>query len=73
VIALSSMAGAHLDFCTRLKPLLEAAGLGARLWIIGGNLPAVDHDALRALGFRGVFATGSKLDAITDFIKDHVR
>jgi methylmalonyl-CoA mutase, C-terminal domain len=69
VIALSSMAGSHLPFCTRLKPLLEHAGLGDRLWIIGGNLPAQDHDALRALGFKGVFQTGSRLDAICDFIK----
>lgn len=69
VIALSSMAGAHLSFCERLRPLLIEAGLGERLWIIGGNLPAADHDALRALGFKGVFATGSKLDAITDFIR----
>lgn len=69
VIALSSMAGSHLPFCTRLKPLLEAAGLADRLWIIGGNLPAQDHDALRALGFKGVFQTGSRLDAICDFIK----
>lgn len=71
VIALSSMAGSHLPFCTRLKPLLEAAGLGDRLWIIGGNLPAQDHDALRELGFKGVFQTGSRLDAICDFIKAH--
>ena len=71
VIALSSMAGSHLPFCTRLKPLLEAAGLGDRLWVIGGNLPAQDHDALRALGFKGVFQTGSRLDAICDFIKAH--
>jgi methylmalonyl-CoA mutase, C-terminal domain len=69
VIALSSMAGSHLPFCTRLKPLLEAAGMGNRLWIIGGNLPAQDHDSLRALGFKGVFQTGSRLDAICDFIK----
>jgi methylmalonyl-CoA mutase C-terminal domain/subunit len=69
VIALSSMAGAHLSFCERLKPLLDAAGLDQALWIIGGNIPAADHDALRALGFEGVFATGSRLDAITDFIK----
>ena len=27
----------------------------------------LSDDALRALGFKGVFATGSKLDAITDF------
>jgi methylmalonyl-CoA mutase, C-terminal domain len=73
VIALSSMAGSHLPFCTRLKPMLEAAGLGDRLWVIGGNLPAQDHEALRALGFRGVFPTGTRLDAITDFIKANLR
>jgi methylmalonyl-CoA mutase, C-terminal domain len=73
VIALSSMAGSHLPFCTRLKPMLEAAGLGNRLWVIGGNLPAQDHEALRALGFRGVFPTGTRLDAITDFIKANLR
>ena len=72
VIALSSMAGSHLPFCGRLKPLLEEAGLGDKLWIIGGNLPAQDHDALRALGFAGVFPTGSKLDAIGEFIKERV-
>ncbi|CAG0958923.1 methylmalonyl-CoA mutase, C-terminal domain [Burkholderiales bacterium] len=69
VIALSSMAGSHLAFCRRLKPLLEDAGLGDRLWIIGGNLPKQDHDALRALGFKGVFQTGSRLDDITGFIE----
>ena len=72
VIALSSMAGSHLPFCGRLKPLLEEAGLGDKLWIIGGNLPAQDHDALHALGFAGVFPTGSKLDAIGNFIKERV-
>lgn len=71
VIALSSMAGAHLAFCRRLKPLLEAAGLADRLWMIGGNIPAADHDALRALGFVGVFPVGSALDATCDFIRAH--
>ena len=69
VIALSSMAGSHLAFCRRLQPLLEEAGLTDKLWIIGGNLPAQDHDDLRALGFKGIFPTSSKLDAICDFIK----
>ena len=71
VIALSSMAGAHLDFCRRLEPLLDAAGLADRLWIIGGNIPAADHDALRALGFVGVFPVGSALDATCDFVRAH--
>jgi methylmalonyl-CoA mutase C-terminal domain/subunit len=73
VVALSSMAGSHLSFCRRLKPLLEADGLDDKLWVIGGNLPAQDHQALRELGFKGIFPSGSKLDAICDYIKKEVK
>ena len=73
VIALSSLAGSHLPFCRRLKPLLEQAGLSDKLWMIGGNLPAQDHAALRELGFVGIFPTGSKLDAITAYIRENVQ
>jgi methylmalonyl-CoA mutase C-terminal domain/subunit len=73
VIALSSLAGSHLPFCRRLKPLLEAAGLSDKLWMIGGNLPAQDHAALRELGFEGIFPTGSKLDAITAYVRENVQ
>ena len=69
VIALSSMAGSHLPICRKLKPLLEQAGLGDKLWVIGGNLPAQDHDALRALGFKGIFPSSSKLDDIVNYIR----
>ena len=71
VIALSSLAGSHLPFCRKLKPLLEAGQLTDKLWVIGGNLPAQDHDALRELGFKGIFPTGSRLDAITDYIREN--
>jgi methylmalonyl-CoA mutase C-terminal domain/subunit len=73
VISLSSLAGSHLPFCRKLKPLLEQAGLADKLWMIGGNLPAQDHAALRELGFKGIFPTGSKLDAITAYIREQVR
>jgi methylmalonyl-CoA mutase C-terminal domain/subunit len=69
VIALSSMAGSHLPVCRKLKPLLEQAGLTDKLWIIGGNLPAQDHDALRALGFKGIFPSSSRLEDIVNFIR----
>ena len=72
VIALSSMAGSHVAFCRRLKPLLDEAGLADKLWIIGGNLPRQDHDTLRELGFKGVFPTGSRLDEITGYIERNV-
>ena len=73
VIALSSLAGSHLPFCRKLKPLLEQAGLGDKLWVIGGNLPAQDHEALRALGFKGIFPTSSRLDAVCDYIKANIQ
>jgi methylmalonyl-CoA mutase C-terminal domain/subunit len=73
VISLSSMAGSHLPFCRKLKPLLEEAGLDDKLWMIGGNLPAQDHEALRELGFKGIFPTGSKLDAIVDYIRQNAK
>ena len=68
VIALSSMAGSHVPFCTRLAPQLRAAGLGDKLWIIGGNLPAQDHARLRELGFAGIFPTGSSLSSIVAYV-----
>jgi len=72
VIALSSMAGSHLPICRKLKPLLEQSGLGDRLWVIGGNLPAQDHDALRELGFKGIFPSSSRLEDIVEFIRANV-
>jgi methylmalonyl-CoA mutase C-terminal domain/subunit len=72
VIGLSSMAGSHLPFCRKLKPLLEKAGLGDKLWLIGGNLPAQDHAELRTLGFKGIFPSSSKFTDIVDFIKTGV-
>jgi methylmalonyl-CoA mutase C-terminal domain/subunit len=72
VIALSSMAGSHLPFCRKLKPMLEQAGLGQRLWIIGGNIPTQDHAALKELGFEGIFPSSSRLDDIVDFVRARV-
>jgi len=72
VIALSSLAGSHLPFCRKLKPLLEAGGLTDKLWMIGGNLPRQDHAALGELGFKGIFPTGSRFEDIVDFIRKNV-
>ncbi len=71
IVALSSMAGSHISFCERLKPLLDDAGLGEKLWIIGGNLPKADHPRLAELGFRGIFPSSSRLEDIVDFIRSN--
>ncbi len=71
VVAISSLAGSHISFCERLKPLLEQAGLGGKLWIIGGNLPKADHARLAELGFRGIFPSSSRLSDIVSFIREN--
>ena len=73
VVALSSMAGSHVPICRKLKPLLEKAGLGDKLWIIGGNLPERDHEELRSLGFKGIFPSSSRLEDIVNFIRANVQ
>ena len=73
VIALSSMSGSHVPFCEKLNRLLHDAGLGDKLWVIGGNLPQQDHARLRELGFRGIFPSSSRLDAIVDFIRTNAQ
>ncbi|HXX83192.1 MAG TPA: cobalamin B12-binding domain-containing protein [Casimicrobiaceae bacterium] len=73
VIAVSSMAGSHLPLCAQLKARLEEAGLGDKLWIIGGNLPEQDAPRLRELGFKGIFPTGSRLPDIVNYIRENVQ
>ena len=72
VIGLSSMAGSHLQFCERLKELLEENKLTDKLWIIGGNIPKRDFEELRTLGLDGIFPTGTHFEEITNFIRENV-
>ena len=73
VIGLSSLAGAHIPFSKKLKGLLDQYGLGEKLWIIGGCIPEQDHAELRSIGLDGIFAGGTKLDEIVDFINANVK
>lgn len=74
VVGLSIMAGAHLPLCRKVARELAAAGIDEKvLWIVGGNIPQRDHEALRELGVAGVFALGSPFEAIADFIRERTR
>jgi methylmalonyl-CoA mutase C-terminal domain/subunit len=72
VIGLSSMAGSHVQFCKRLKELLEENKLTDKLWIIGGNIPQRDFEELKTLGLDGIFPTGSHFEEFTNFIRENV-
>lgn len=71
VIGLSSLAGSHIEFCTKLKGLIDQYGLKEKLWVIGGCIPKQDHGALKEIGLDGIFPNGSRLEDIVDFISSN--
>jgi methylmalonyl-CoA mutase C-terminal domain/subunit len=70
VLGLSIMSGSHVPLCAQIKDLLQEKGLANILWIVGGNIPAKDHDELKALGVAAVFGVGSPLESVVDFIRE---
>ena len=70
-VGLSVLSGAHLDYCSRLKRRLDEQGASDVLLLVGGTIPEADRPALEGLGFR-VFATGSHLRDIVDFVRREV-
>ncbi len=74
VVGLSILSGAHGPLCERVAAALKAADAKAELmWLVGGNIPARDHEALRAIGVHGVFPTGSDFADIVQFIREGVQ
>jgi methylmalonyl-CoA mutase C-terminal domain/subunit len=72
VIGLSILSGSHLPICARFAELREEYGLRDRIWLVGGNIPAKDRDALTRLGVDAVFPFGSSLRSIVDYMNEHV-
>ncbi|NMC72085.1 MAG: methylmalonyl-CoA mutase [Myxococcales bacterium] len=73
VLGLSILSGAHLPLCRKVAEALKAVGRSDVLWLVGGNIPRRDHAALRALGVRGIFPTGSSFDEVVAFVRAEVR
>ena len=69
-IGVSILSGAHLPLLEKLATALREAGLEKKLWLAGGVIPKQDREAVRGLGFEGVFPTGAGFDEIADFIRE---
>ena len=72
VIGLSILSGSHIPICRRVKTLLEENDLTDILWIVGGNVPQKDHEALEELGVHAVFSVGTPTQSVVDFIREKV-
>lgn len=72
VLGLSVLSGSHVPICRKIADLLQANQVNNLVWIVGGNIPREDHSVLQKLGVHAVFAVGSSIDEIVDFIDRQV-
>jgi methylmalonyl-CoA mutase C-terminal domain/subunit len=70
VMGVSILSGAHIPICEKLAALRESYGIDDKYWLVGGNIPARDHEALKSLGVDGVFPTGSRFEDIVETIRN---
>ncbi|MFQ5594048.1 MAG: cobalamin B12-binding domain-containing protein [Anaerolineae bacterium] len=68
VIGLSILSGAHLPLTEQLMQRLREEGMDDVLVVVGGNIPHQDRPKLLELGVAAVFATGSRLEEISEFV-----
>ncbi len=72
VVGLSILSGSHLPLCRKVRDELKAHDIDNKLWIVGGNIPKKDHEALKDLGVDAIFPTSSRLEDIVEFIREQV-
>ncbi|HEY8348027.1 MAG TPA: cobalamin B12-binding domain-containing protein [Symbiobacteriaceae bacterium] len=73
VVAISSLAGAHLTLIPELTRLLKEQGADDMLVLAGGVIPQEDVPALKEAGVAAVFGPGSDLDEIIRFTRENVQ
>ena len=69
VIGLSILSGAHNRLVLDLVDLFSKAGEKMPLLIIGGIIPADDHENLKKHGVAGIFTPGTSFHEMVDFIR----
>jgi methylmalonyl-CoA mutase C-terminal domain/subunit len=73
VIGLSIMSGAHLSITEKLIKKAKEEGIGDKMIVVGGVIPARDIPKLKEMGVKGVFPGGVPFSEIVDFLKQNVK
>ncbi len=66
VIGLSILSGTHLIIAENIRETMNERGIQIP-WVVGGNIPVQDVDALMELGPANVFPTGTQLKEVVEF------
>ena len=68
LIGLSILSGTHLVLCQQMNDEMKKRGLTIP-WIVGGNIPDEDVDAIKATGATAAFPTGTTIDEVIEYCK----
>ena len=66
LIGLSILSGTHLVLCEQMNEEMKKNNLSIP-WIVGGNIPDGDVDAISDLGATAAFATGTTIEEVINF------
>ncbi len=69
VLAISILSGAHMTLVPRILELVAAQGQENLLVVVGGIIPAQDHQPLKDLGVAEIFGPGTTIQTTADFIR----
>ncbi len=67
IIGLSILSGTHQILCEKLTEEMLKHKLNIP-WIVGGNIPAEDVEALRKTGAVEAFPTGTQIETVVGYI-----
>ena len=66
LIGLSILSGTHLVLCQQMNDEMKKRGFSIP-WIVGGNIPDEDVEAIKAIGATAAFPTGTTIDEVIEF------
>lgn len=67
IIGLSILSGTHQLLCEKMNEEMQKNKLNIP-WIVGGNIPAEDVNALRKTGAVEAFPTGTQIETVVGYI-----
>ncbi len=75
VLGISSLAGAHNAFVSKLIQKAQAKGLNLKdmLVLVGGIIPDDDMASLKSMGVSAIFGPGTPIKEIADYIRNNVK
>jgi len=69
IIGLSILSGTHLVLSEQMVAEMEKSDLNIP-WVVGGNIPDGDVDAIVKIGAHAAFATGTTIEEVINFFKN---